>query len=233
MAQQINLFSPLFLRKRKYFSALTMVQALALLLGGILAFYGYIVYETRQLQRVASDASAQLAAQSANVAKMAKEYSPQGRSRVLEDEAARLGARLKQREEILAQLRTGLGNADGFARYLTAFARQTTPGIWITAISLGGDESELALTGRAVHADLIPGYLRVLNKEEVMRGRRIGQLRLTAREEAPPPTTATPGANPAAAPKPPPAPLRYVEFELTAVRAAAPAAAKSVEERKR
>ena len=105
MAQQINLFSPLFLRKRKYFSALTMVQAMALLLGGILAFYGYVVYETRQLQRVASDASAQLAAQSASVAKMAKEYSPQGRSRVLEDEVARLGARLKQREDILAQLR--------------------------------------------------------------------------------------------------------------------------------
>lgn len=231
MAQQINLFSPLFLKRRKYFSAVTMLQALALLLGGVLAFYGYVVYETRTLQRVASDASAQLAAQSANVAKMAKEYSPQGRSRVLEDEAARLGVRLKQREDILAQLRTGVGNADGFARYLTAFARQTTPGVWITGIALTGDEAELALAGRAVHPDLIPGYLRVLNKEEVMRGRRIGQLRLTAREETPAPVTTAPGANPEAVPKPP-ALLRYVEFNLTALRGATGAPAASVEEKK-
>jgi hypothetical protein len=223
MAQQINLFSPLFLRKRKYFSAVTMVQALGLLLGGVLLFYGYAVYETRKLQRIVADSSAQLKAQSDAVAKIAREFSPQGRSRTLEDEAARLGVRLKQREDVLAQLRTGLGNTEGFARYLAAFARQTTPGVWITAITLGGDESELALFGRAVHADLVPGYLKVLNKEEVMRGRRIGQLRLTAREEAPLAATATPGANPVGAPKPPAAAQRYVEFEIKALRVAAPA----------
>ena len=66
-----------------------------------------------------------------------------------------------------------------------------------------------------------------------MRGRRIEQLRLTAREEASPPATAAPGTNAAAAPKPPSAPTRYVEFELTAVRAAGPLAAASVEEKKK
>ena len=75
-----------------------------------------------------------------------------------------------------------------------------------------------------------------------MRGRRISEMRLTAREEREAPATAAPGAIPAAAPgtipstvpgvipeaapKPPAGPMRYVEFSISAVRgAAAPAVA--------
>jgi hypothetical protein len=75
---------------------------------------------------------------------------------------------------------------------------------------------------------LVPTYIRALNREEVMRGRRVAEMRLTAREEKEAPVTAAPGANApgpgAAAPKPPAAPLRYVEFSIIAVRGnAAPA----------
>ena len=219
MAQQINLFNPIFLTQKKYFSAVTMLQALALLLGGILVFYGYTLRETQALARVAEDTGRQLKAQSEQVARLTQEFSPQGRSKMLADELARATARLKQREEMLSVLRTGgLGNTDGFARYLSAFARQSMSGVWLTAFTIGGDESELLVTGRVLQADLVPAYIRALNREQVMRGRRIAELRLTAREERDAAGTAAPGAGPAAAPAA--APRRYVEFNLTAVRGA-------------
>lgn len=238
MAQQINLYNPIFLQKKKHFSAVTMLQALAMLLVGVLAFYGYALNESRSLARVADDTRKQLQAQSEQVGRQTREFSPQGASKLLEEEVARAAARLKQREELLSVLRTGgLGNTEGFARYLAALARQSTPGVWLTGFTIGGDESVLLLNGRVLHSDLVPAYLRALNKEEVMRGRRVAEMRLTAREEKPDPAAAAPaatvpGAVPATAPKPPAAPMRYVEFSISAVRGnavpapAAPADAK-------
>jgi len=217
MAQQINLFNPIFLKQKKHFSAVTMLQALALLLGGILAFYGYALRETQALTRVAEDTGRQLKAQSEQVGRLTQEFSPQGRSKMLADELARTTTRLKQREDMLGVLRTGgLGNTDGFARYLGAFARQSMSGVWLTGFTIGGDEAELLVSGRVLQPDLVPAYIRALNREEVMRGRRVAELRLTAREERDAPGTAAPGAGPAAAPAAPP--RRYVEFSLSAVR---------------
>ena len=228
MAQQINLFNPVFLKQKKYFSAVTMLQALALLLGGILAFYGYTLRETQTLARLSDDTGRQLKAQSEQAARLTQEFSPQGRSKMLSDELARTAVRLKQREDMLSVLRTGgLGNTDGFARYLSAFARQSMSGVWLTGFTIGGDESELLISGRVLQADLVPAYIRALNREDVMRGRTIAELRLTARETRDAAGTAAPGAGPAATPAPAPAavPQRYVEFNLTAVRGNAPPSA--------
>ncbi len=222
MAQQINLFNPIFLQKKKHFSAVTMLQALALMLAGILAFYGYAVTKTGALARVADDTRLQLKMQGEQVAKLTREFSPQGRSRLLEDEVARASARLKQGEDLLAVLRTGgLGNSVGFSRYLSAFARQPLNGVWLTGFTIGGDETVLNFSGRVLYSDLVPAYLRVLNREEVMRGRRVSDMRLTGREERPSAPTSAPGA----APTPPAAPSRYVEFTVSAVRSSAPEAA--------
>src|SRR5262245_57211531 len=133
MAQQINLYNPIFLQKKKHFSAVTMLQALGLLLAGMLAFYGYARYETVKLTRLADDSRRQLQVQSEQVMKLMREFSPQGRSKALEDEIARARAQLKQREDLLGVLHTGvLGNTDGFARYLAALSRQARPGVWVT-----------------------------------------------------------------------------------------------------
>lgn len=225
MAQQINLFNPVFLKQKKYFSAVTMLQALGLLLGGVLAFYAYVLYGSRTLAPLAAEAARQVAAQTVQVASLTREFSPQGRSRLLQEEISRANTRLKQRQELLGMLRTGgLGNTAGFARYLTALARQPVGGVWLTGFSISGDEIELALTGRVLQPDLVPAYIRALNREEVMRGRRVSELRLTAREERDTAGTAAPGASPGVVAKPPAAPTRYVEFSLVALRTAGPGA---------
>ena len=222
MAQQINLFNPVFLKQKKYFSAVTMLQSLGLVIAGVLAFYGYTLYATQVQSRVAANSAQQLASQSQQVAALAS----QSNNRTLQDELARAETRLKQREETLALMRTGgLGNTAGFARYLTALAHEAVGGVWLTGFSISGDEAELRLTGRVLQADLVPVYLHALNRQEVMRGRRVSELRLTAREErdsgiAAPGANPQPSAEPAAAAAKAAPPNRYVEFSLIAQRSA-------------
>ena len=49
MSQQINLFNPVFLKQKKYFSVIAMGQALAMIAVGSALFYGYANYQVQQL----------------------------------------------------------------------------------------------------------------------------------------------------------------------------------------
>ena len=52
---------------------------------------------------------------------------------------------------------------------MSAFARQSINGLWITGLVL--DNQQVALRGRALNPDLIPAYVTRLNKEPALQGR--------------------------------------------------------------
>jgi len=219
MAQQINLVNPAFRRQKKHFSARTMAQALGVITVGTIAFSGYAAYKVRMLKQVNAQAEAQLATQRSQLSALVKELGPQGRSGQLAEELARTEAQVKGRRELLQSLSTGaLGNVKGFSRYLEAFARQKTDGVWLTGINVGGDENALVVRGRVLRADLVPTYLRALNSEEVMRGRQVTELTLNAVQA--PRGAVAPGQPGEASVGAPEArrPVQFVEFNLTAPR---------------
>lgn len=205
MSQQINLFNPLFLRKEKYFSARTMLQSLGLIAIALAAFYAYALMQTRELERLAGDYGKQLASQREQFIQLGN----LGSSKLLEAEVARLDADARSRRSVLAMMQGGeFGNTDGFSRYFAAFGRHAMRGVWLTGFSVGESGNELKIRGRVLYPDLVPAYLKALNKEDVMRGRLVTELKLVARDES---TTRRGGAAQAAA-----GPDRYVEFDLSA-----------------
>ena len=234
MAQQINLVNPAFRRQRRHFSAATMVQALGVIAVGTVLFSGYAAYKVRMLKQMNAHSESQLAIQRSQVAALAKELGPQGRSAQLGDELARTEAQVRGRRELLNSLSTGaLGNVKGFSRYLEAFARQKTDGVWLTGITVGGDENDLVVRGRVLRADLVPAYLRALNSEDVMRGRHVTELSLNA-VQAPKGAVAPgqPGEASVGAPEGR-RPVQFVEFNLTAPRRADEAAKPAADARRR
>jgi len=217
MSQQINLFTPVFLKQPKYFSAVTMAQALAAVFVGALGIYAYTAYQNNTLEQVAKASETELKLRREQLVKFGSEYSSSGSSKVLDDEVARAEARLKSRQELLANLRGGDDTVtEGFSRYLSALSRRNLPGVWLTGFTLGGKGSPVMLKGRALRADLVPPYLQSIGSDETMRGRSVSELRLEAKEEAatPAPSAATPAPAKPAAPAPT-AVTRYVEFGVT------------------
>jgi hypothetical protein len=203
VSQQINLYNPVFLKQKHYFSALTMVQALAVVLAGALGIYAFEVRQNRVLEQVLADADKRTTSQREQLLKFSKDYSAQGASRTLTEELARADQRLLQRQGLLADLKTGVGgNAEGFSRYLAALARQSTPGVWLTGLEIGAKERDLLIKGRALESQMVPAYIRSLNREAPMAGRPVGELRMTARGDAGP----TPQKG---------EPARYIEFSLS------------------
>lgn len=179
MSQQINLFNPLFLKKKKYFSSLTMLQGLGLVVLACAAFYGYARYQVSALGGRAAESEKRLTAERANLAKFGGELSPQQRSKRLEEEIRRLEVQVKAKQDVVDILKSGaLGNTEGYSPYLRAFARQSLNGLWLTDFSITGAGAELSIAGRVLQPDLVPLYIRRLNTEAVMQGRSFALLQI-------------------------------------------------------
>ncbi|HEY9380260.1 MAG TPA: PilN domain-containing protein [Burkholderiales bacterium] len=207
MSQQLNLFNPVFLRQKKYFSAVTMVQCLGIVLVALIAMYGFQRWQLVGLENQLVEAEAQFKTTQQQLTKFgAAKRNP---SKALEDEATRLEAQVKAQEALLGRLDSDeLGNAEGFSRYLNALARQTVAGVWITGFTATGTEGPLMIRGRLLQPELLPTYLRMLNREETLRGHGFAELQLITHEEK---TQAASGEAAAA---------RYVEFTLGATKPA-------------
>ena len=72
MSQQINLFNPIFLKQKKYFSVLTMLQALGLIVLGSALFFAYALYQVAQLSRQADEMSKRYAAEQTKLANFSR-----------------------------------------------------------------------------------------------------------------------------------------------------------------
>ncbi len=181
MSQQINLYNPLFLKQEKHFSARTMAQALGVVLLGIVAVAVASWLQTRSAERAAAQYREQAARQRDQVVRLGGQVAKATKSKALEAEIARLEAAVKLRHAMLEALGTGeLGNTAGFSEFLAALGRRALSGVWLTRIEIGDAGNDLLIEGRALQPELMPAYLRALNQEAMMRGRRVTEMKLAA-----------------------------------------------------
>jgi hypothetical protein len=203
MSQQINLFNPVFLKQKKYFSVMAMGQALVLIVLGALLFYGYALYQVRQLSAQVAEMSKRHAAEQARLTTYANEFSPQRSTQMLQDEVALLEAQAAAQDKLLTTLKSGvIGNTEGYSEYMRAFARQSVHGLWITAFDIVGDGAQMSLNGGVLSPQLVPSYIQRLGREKVMKGKTFAMMQMRQPESESKRVA-----------------VRYVEFSLSSVAA--------------
>jgi hypothetical protein len=212
VSQQINLYNPIFRKQEKHFSARTMMHSLGVIALGLCVFYTFAMVQTRTAERASRESAEQLNSQRGQLVALAAKLAPQGRSAALEAEVNRMEADVRSRQALLGVLSTGeLGNTAGFSEFLAAFGRQALPGVWLTALNIGEAGNDLQVEGRVLRPELVPAYLRALNSEPMMRGRRVAEMKLSSKS--------TPAAGrPGPAKGPTQEPERFVEFILAVPR---------------
>jgi hypothetical protein len=184
MSQQINLFDARFRLERPHFSAATMalaVLAISLLMSGIAALYAV---QNRALEATLAQTEQRVVGLRAQMMRFARDAGEQGRSTALSDEVARLEEQLRARRGLLKGIQGGASaSAEGFSPYLTALARQTMQGVWLTGVEVSAASGELVLRGRVSDSELMPIYIQRLNREPLFQGRAVRELRLAAKGE--------------------------------------------------
>ena len=213
MSQQINLFNPLFLKQKKYFSARTMLQGLGMILIVLLLFQGVLIFQLHSLEQQRIETQA-LHAQVQQQLLQSTGSGLGNRSKLLEDEVGRMAGMIRGQEEVLKIMEGGnFGNGDGYSRFLTALARQRLGGLWLTGFTVSGGGEELSIRGRVLRADLVPQYIRQLNQQAVMRGHVISELTMVRSEQPMSSTEPLAGSSSVAA-----APRHYIEFALSTAK---------------
>ena len=177
MPQQINLFNAAFLDRRGRLTLKTAVLGwLAVALLSV-AFAGYAALRTRHLTQQERDLADKVTAAQAEMQRLAGQVGGRRQDPQIVAEIARLESEIKGRDVVMAVLKGGtLGDTRGFSEHLRAFARQSFDGVWLTGLHIAAGGNDVALEGRALRAEQVPGYLRRLNSESVMQGHPFSEL---------------------------------------------------------
>lgn len=210
MPQQINLFNPAFLDKRGPLSLKTALMGWLAVALISLAFAGYTGMRNRQLAQQEREVAAKVTATQAEMQRLAGQVAGRKQDPQIAAEIAHLESEINGRNEVMGVLKGGaLGDTRGFSEHLRAFARQSFEGVWLTGLHIAASGQDVAIEGRALRAEQVPGYLRRLNSESVMQGHPFSELLMQA--PAPEPGDKSGGRPP------------YIEFRL-ATKSETPAA---------
>jgi len=224
MSQQINLFSASLRPPRPVLTAARVAVLVGVVVLAMLGYRSYLVRQLGQSETVLAQVNARMTGLQEQSAKFGRSAA-KGMDKALESSIAKTQAELANRQSLLEQLKGGdLGNAKGFSDYLTALARQRAEGVWITGLVVSGGGADLEIQGGITRPEMLPEYVRQLSREEVLRGRKIVELRMARKEVEP---LAQKSAAPSAPERPAlaaqnqtgagprvPTKLRYVEFSI-------------------
>ncbi len=177
--RQINLFNPALLPKKQQFSSRMMLQTALILSLACSALVGWNVWRTSQLQQQQQSAASQLQTVQARLQKVQSEVPIREKNPQLETDLQYLEGQLRNMQQMQGWLQNGQrGNTDGFARYMTALARQHQDGLWLTGFEIEGAATRLDLQGRAMQPELIGQWLARLASEPVFKGRILHQVQI-------------------------------------------------------
>ncbi len=179
MTQQINLYNPALLPQVDAFSGRVVLLALGGTLLLSLLAYTWSAWDATRLAGDQQRQQGQLSALQSDVTRLAQESAGRKPNPQLAAELESIEALLAGRNEVMSVLRGGsLGDTRGVSEYFRAFARETVDGLWLTGFSIVGAGNDISIEGRTLRAELLPGYIGNLRREEVLRGHVFGTLKM-------------------------------------------------------
>ena len=177
MRQQINLFNPIFAKKKVRLSAVRMVQIYGVITVIFASLIGYQIYQNKNLQAQINAKASERLVHAARLGQLRTAYASRPKDETIEQEIARKETQAKSFQHILDILRKNTaGNGVGYAAYFVAFARQIRDGIWLKTMAITDSGTDISISGRALRPDLVPAYVDRLKTEPIMQGKYFSVL---------------------------------------------------------
>ena len=179
MPQQINLCTPILLTQKRYFSAQTMVQALAVFVvlgGGLCAYWVWSLnvasegFKTTLTTQAHELESLQAAIQQGKVSTAPLEAA-------LAQQLQGQKLDLQQRQSLMEALQRGLFRPGwGHAARLQLVAQSIPAQVWVT--ELKADDNQLALTGFTLEPAALSDWVRGLAASPLLEGQKLSTVKV-------------------------------------------------------
>ena len=179
MPQQINLCTPILLTQKRYFSAQTMAQALAVfvLLGGGLCAYWVWSLNTASdgFKKTLATQSQELESLQAAIKQGKVGAGPLEAALAQQLQGHKLD--LQQRQSLMEALQRGLFRPGwGHAARLQLVARSIPAQVWVT--ELKADDNQLALTGFTLEPAALNGWVGKLAASPLLEGQKLSTVKV-------------------------------------------------------
>ena len=187
MTQQINLFTPIFLAQKRYFSAQAMAQALAVFVflgGGLCAYWVWSLDDASQgLRKSLATQSRELSSLQAVIQQGRGSTGPAQLALTQALQTRR--AELLQREKLLKELTRGLFQPGfGHAARLQLVAQSIPARAWVTGIK--ADESQLAVSGFTLDPAALNDWVGKLAASPLLKGQKLETFKVESTDAAAP-----------------------------------------------
>lgn len=184
MAQQINLYTPILLTPRRYFSALAMVRALALLTFGLALLGAWSVLSTWQLRSsLASATQADELEKQSLQAQLARRPAPPKDTTAIEQELAQARKQLADRQGLLAELSPASGLPAAQRSALLKLLAQTVPApVWLTEVRMA--DGRVELVGLTLQPEALRPWLALLSGHPALSGQSLRAVKVERRDGA-------------------------------------------------
>jgi Tfp pilus assembly protein PilN len=192
MAQQINLYSPILMAPRRYFSALAMLQALAVFLVVLLVLCAWVLTSSAALRRELQGAQAAQASERERLTQTLAAQ-PVASGAALEQELAAARQVLATRRALRDELSRGrLPQGRSHAAMLNMLAQTVPATVWLNEIRL--NDGRLELSGKTLQPEALRTWLAQLAQQPMTADRHLAAMKLERVE------TEAASGSPAAAP---------------------------------
>jgi Tfp pilus assembly protein PilN len=179
MPQQINLCAPILLTQKRYFSAQTMLQALAVFVvlgGGLCAYWvGSLNAASEGFRSTLATQSRELESLQSAIAAGKAGAAPIDASLTLDLQHRR--ADLLQREALLDGLQRGLSRPGwGHAARLQLVAQSIPSQVWVTEVK--ADESRLDVSGFTLEPSALNDWVLKLAASHLLEGQKLSTVKV-------------------------------------------------------
>ncbi|SCZ64964.1 PilN domain-containing protein [Thiohalomonas denitrificans] len=182
--QQINLYQPIFKRQEKVFSAKTLLQAGLLVVVGLVAVYGYGLWQTVKLDERVEAFEQQRGAALKRLQQVSNQFPAPKRDPALQTRLQQLEKELAGKQRVVKALDSPrFGNRKGFTDRLEAFARQRPQRLWLQHVSLREGGDDIILAGSTYQPEQVPQFVQRLGQEGSLTGFTFRRLLITRSEE--------------------------------------------------
>ena len=200
MPQQINLFTPILLTQKRYFSAQTLVQALAALVffGGVICAYWVWSLNSagKALQKPLLEQSRELASLQLAIQQSKTLASAVPAQLAFKQELQARNDELLEREKLLKELERGLFQPGwGHAARLQLVAKSIPAQAWVTELT--ADDSRLAVSGFTLEPAALNGWVDKLAASPLLKGQKLTNVKVenATASSAPAPAPASASAS--------------------------------------
>jgi Tfp pilus assembly protein PilN len=198
MVQQINLYSPILASPRRYFSAVAMLQALAVFVVVLLALCAWVLASGAALRRELQGAQGSQASERERLTQ-AIAVQPAASGPALEQELVAARQALATRRALLEELSRGRLPAGRSHAAMLRMVAQTVPtAVWLNELRL--NEGRLELSGKTLQPEALRPWLAQLAQHALTADQRLAAIKLERVDSASAAADPVAAAAPAAVP---------------------------------